>query len=501
MSFFNPGYSPLAKLQNNTDDTEGAALIGYEGRTVRDFLEEMAHLGSFADLQSAIDTVTSDGRRVLIVPFKGTPENITTAIDLENGLQLFGGSYTGSLAENMKYPSASSDVLIMGIEIDCPSGIAIHHNQPNSNDNKTVLSKIKSVGYAFLSNQTSDGSDGYILALNEIYSEDSDAVELNHPDENSRNFITLGNLIKAGPTGASSSSGFAVGIAGTQGHITALNHIRGSRQEALHVEDGQKRGVLIGNTGENLDEHGLLILNAKTTDGDADGVIAVGNHLEHTDPLSKAGTKGMWCVYDVNGNLDRNALVANYLKGFESGFDSGTGSRHLADNNVFEECDEAIRSGSNDVIGVNIAKDCPTLAVVGNHGKVGKIISVTQPTTVFNANHANGGILDGFHAPFLISHTGGTSQNMDLMDIPFLMDGRITARFINGSNMVVYSAHINWDGTTFTESNVVRRHVGSLSSAAFVENAGKLAFRLFSGSAFTNKTVKIDFDGFMYDYT
>ena len=70
MTFFNPGYSPIQVLGDKTDSSKGAALIGYEGKTVRQHLLDLSDsidhekgaslLGSKSPLADAIGRVVSE---------------------------------------------------------------------------------------------------------------------------------------------------------------------------------------------------------------------------------------------------------------------------------------------------------------------------------------------------------------------------------------------------------------------------------------------------------
>jgi hypothetical protein len=430
---------------------------------------------------------------------------ITSLATLPNDKVVALVAVTGANAENVRYAPDGSDTTLIAVDIDCTSGIALHQNQPNSMDQITALSKIKSAGYAFLSNDNSDGSDGYIFALNYAFSENADAVEINHPDENSSHFSTIGNILDAGLSGSSTSSGFGVGVAGTQGHITALNHVRSSRREAYHVEDGQRRGVVIGNTGlTNL--HGVLVLPPKVSDGEAHGPVVVGNHLEEATG-TKTGKYGLYSVNNAAGSIEWPVYAANHLDGFEYGAWAGAGYS-IVNDNVFKDVDYPVSVAKDGhAIGINgVRGQCLSLARMHNRCSVGKLVSETQPTNSIieftgSATEA-GSIMSGFNIIATGEHTGsGSIETVATTTVELnsniLMSGKISIIPTN-SNYSVLICDVVWDGSTLTTSNVVRKGRGSASSTAVIESGGVMCVEMFAGVAVPNLKLNIDFNGFYY---
>lgn len=428
---------------------------------------------------------------------------ITSLATLPNDKVVALVAVTGANAENVRYAPDGSDTTLIAVDIDCTSGIALHQNQPNSMDQITALSKIKSDGYAFLSNNNSDGSDGYILALNYLHSEDADAIELNHPDENSSHFSTIGNIVETGNSLTSGTAGFGVGIAGTQGHITALNHCRLSRNEAYHIEDGQRRGILLGNTG--LTElHGVLVLPPKVSDGEAHGPLVIANHLEESTG-TKTGKYGLYSVVNTDGSIEHAVFLGNHLDGFERGISAGS-KITIADSNVLKDVDYACRvTQGGRLFGTNYVRgECNSFSLSDNRTIAGKFISDTAPTgnviEFVGGSTQCGSILKGFSFPVAGTHTGSGSNEI-VATLPVAMDGNTLLKgrmsiSSNGSNYSVSLLDVSWDGSTLTVDRVTKSN-GGAASTTLVVSSGYLCVQMFSNTSLNNE-ITIDFEGYYY---
>ena len=457
---------------------------------------------NFGGGESGFRKALASGRRVV---GSGIKYILTQLASIQSKTIIENIELGGTNAENLRYGPGSSDSRLIKLNIDCESGIALHQNQPDNRDHITALSKIKSAGYAFLSNDNSDESDGYILALNYIRSENADAVEINHPDENSHHYSTIANILEAGEHGTSSSSGFGVGVAGTQGHITALNHIRESRLEALHVEDGQRRGVLLGNTALTS-KHGVLVLPPKVTDGEAHGPLVSLNHLECIATV-KTGCYGLYSVNNAAGSIEWPVYTSNHLDGFEYGAWMGAGYSILSDN-LFKDSDYPVSVakdgrwfGQNGVRG-----DYLSLYRMHNRCSSGKLISDREPQNniiEFTGNSTEAGSkTSGFYIVATGDHTGsGSIETVSTTKIELnsniLMSGKISLIPTN-SNYSVMICDVVWDGSTLTSSNVIRKGRGSASSTSVIESGGFLAIEMFAGVAVPNIKFQLDFDGVYY---
>lgn len=492
-----------AKVANDTLNGLFIAKAGTDGSTgcwVRDLsgfvTPEMFGGGSAGFIASLASgyTVHSD---------LTTTYDLITSQSLTDNLYLQSVKLTGANAENLKFRSGDNNVKLRDIDIDCSSGIAIHHNA-QSNDATIVTSKIGSTSYAFLSNDGASGSDGLLLALNYIRSDNSDAVELNHPSGGASHQSVLGNIIETDNTATTTSSGFGVGVAGTQGHITALNHVRLSRNESYHYEDEQKRGICLGNTGLT-ENHGVTLYPAASGES-ATGVITQANHItENTG--TKTGKYGAWCIYNANGTLKYNIFNANYLKGFERGLDGGAGVQ-VAAANVFANVDYGIAlSTGGKVFSENlIAGACTSLARLNNKTWCPKLAADTPITgdliNFVGSSGAAGAVLKGFNIPVNGVHTGGsTSMAMCVTPIKLNSETRLHGKICitnTTSNYSVYIADVVWDGTTLTKTNTVNKNGGGMTSCRVELGTGYMEIWAYSNTSISTQFT-IDFDGYYYE--
>jgi hypothetical protein len=420
------------------------------------------------------------------------------ATSLAANKTIIGVAFVGKAAntETLRTTGTATNIKLVGVDLDALGGTAFQQNTADGGDVIVAASRIKSAGsYGFLSNSSSDGTNGVVLIGSVIYSETGDGVELNHPDGNSYNFSTIGNLITGGPTGSGSTSGFGVGIAGTQGHITALNHIKSARNEALHVEDEQTRGILAHNVISSATGEAVRVLFMTG----AEPVILHGNNALHTG--AKTSIYGVRLVSDGNGHLKFNAISGNVMKGFGTGYNQEGSGVQAAGDNVAIDCDRAIQVGGSGIwLGRTYASACTALAYGSNAAIIGKVVSDTNVLTPLLKSGTNmpGPYCKGWLMPFTVVHTGGGgSENFDIATLPSRMCGQITIVAGSGTQGIFYSATVHWDGTTLTLSNVISQHNGAPTSSTLTNNGGALAFRFLSASPLT-LTARADFDGAWY---
>lgn len=471
------------------------------------FVRDYGGTVTYSTIQDAFDG--ADGRVLMHRELTGDP-TVSGVVSLTSGLEVFGGKYhsDNSLAQFFTWPSGtqSDNVSLLATEIETDAGIAVHHNA-RADGTLIALSRITADGYGLLSNSSSDNSTGFVALGNYIYSDKSDAIEWNHPDENSSDFIAIGNVLTASTNGSSVSSGFAVGIAGTQYHVTIGNIVKESRQEAFHVEDGQTGGIIIGNSAHGLQEDGIHILAPASGSGAGDGVIVHGNFLYHEG--LQTGFYGVRCVGDSNGAQDLSLIGGNYVKGFDSGLrfgsviSSSAPQFFIADGNAADDCNVAVDVGKgSSIFGDNISDGCATLFKLNNRAKAGRVFSRSEPTTIVSyagTTSEPGGMCRGFVFPVEITHSASpNSQSFDLFSMADLLSGRLAIYLENGSNFFVYIADISWDGTTLTVTNPVSNNSGTVGSTTVINNSGALAVQFSTTSAITAKDVIVDFDGYYY---
>jgi len=503
-----------ASVQALADLSEagGSALVGYlpagtgaVATTVQAKLrqtvspEDRGAIGNGVAVDTAaVINVLSDTR--LIVSGSNS-KYVVGPISLAADKSIIGSSFIGAVsnAETLRTSASADNLKLIGVDLDALAGIGLHMNTNNCADVLVVGSNIKSMGsYGVLANTAATGTDGVVFIGSAISSDLGDAVELNTNLTDSYNYSTIGCLLTGGPNGSGTTSGFGIGIAGTDGHITIGNHIKSARNEAIHIEDSQRRGVVGFNTARACANEGMRIL-FKTA---AEGVVVSGNSLQHTG--TKTGIAGYRVVNDGNGYLPFNAFQGNYARGFGSGYRMEGVGIQAAGDNVADTCDLALEIQSAGIwLGTTYAKSCTALASGGTRAVIGKVISDTNVLVPLSrtGTASAGAIIKGVNMPFDVAHTGGgTAQQFPIATLPNRLAGRATIVAGSGTQSLFYSAEIVWDGTTVTLSNILTMNTGNPNTVSLINSSGALTLQ-FSSSTAQTWTATFDFDGIWYKQT
>lgn len=402
------------------------------------------------------------------------------------------------LAAFVSIPAAASRVRLVDANVEAPAGTAFNMNEANASNTLILGSRIKGDSYAVLVNSGASGSDGVTIIGSEIESYKADGIEFNTFNEDVYNVSVIGNAIYTGAGSASAASGFAVGVAGTQGHITALNHVRRARNNAFHYEDAQVRGICALNTVQAALFGGVTVQAPAA--GTPEGVSVLGNRIQHSGTTAD-GYAGVWTIGDANGSVAANIISGNYVRDFQYGYRLDGSSFQAGSNNVAHDCDVMVKLGAGAALGTfNGRGTITTLAEVAGLGIVGKVAYQGNPTNVLTRAGAGGpgGIVKGFLVSLNLAHAGaGATQAIDLCTLPTRFAGRVTLIHASGSTGAFYTAEVKWDGTTLTISNALPKHSGTLSGTTLVAAGGKLQVSFASTSAY-NGSAKLDFDGVWY---
>lgn len=425
------------------------------------------------------------------------------AVTLGDNMRLYMGKFKGKQgnAATVNIAAGAGDVKLVGMSINAQGGTAFNHNQAGAKNLLLLGNSISTTGaFGVLSNSKASGSNGAAILGNHVLSETGDAIELNHPLADTGGFTVVGNVLTAGPTGAGSSAGFAVGVAGTQGTTIVGNVVLSSRLEAFHFEDSQRRTVLVANTAAAVLGDGVRVLPPKRTAPDSDGVVIVGNHIQHTG--AKIGFQGVHNVYNPEGAQDLNVITANYVRNFDCGYNLNGGNVQATGINVAEGCNVSVSTTSGVALGTFYSKDTPILFRAGRAAIGGKFVSSTAVTDILvrAATGFPGPYIKGFVVPITAVHAGGGSANIDAFALPSRMGGRITITAGNGTNGIFITAEVDWDGTTLIVTRKLSSINGAVSSPEIVNNAGILTLRLTSSVAFSWPG-RVDFDGVFYRNT
>lgn len=369
--------------------------------------------------------------------------------------------------------------------------------------NGLLNSKITATGYGVLINDTSDGSSKCRIAFNDIYSDTADAVQINNPSRNSKGYMVLGNWLHADANGTSSNSGFAVGIAGIDGHITAFNRSSEAREEAYHLEDTQFMGLQIGNIWDGCLTDGSFIGGQFEGEPESDGLVSIGNRYRHAGFLGSS--VGLYYAFPTsNGYLDMCSGIGNYMDKFGTGISLTSKALSYHSGNVVTNSNTAVKQLLSSVcIGDNIAKNVNTLFDGGGASLIGGVHSKDKPTNVVvNSGAANqiGSAIKRFSWKAPYTHGGASAtEEFDLFASGDMINGQINLMLQNGTSNFVFSAHITWDGTTLTQTNKVNRSYGNIfGTINIVENGGRVVVRVGSAVAVTKGQLIVDFDGFYF---
>lgn len=429
---------------------------------------------------------------------------------------------TGNVAEFITIPASSTQVTLRDVKITAGTGIALHQNLTNSVDTIIYGPRVDSSGFAILSNENSDGSDGFVVLGGVAASSGADAVNFNHPGNatalaTNYNYSAIGMLL--------SSGNFAYSISGTLGWAAIGNHIRTSTLEAFHVEHSQRRGVIGFNTVKAAVANGVQLLPPLTADPAADPVVVMGNSITHTGAPST--TIGINVVNNAQtpGYLVNNSIVGNVLRDFGVGITQAT-STQLVDNNVvilnssagtgLQASRQSYMAGTNAVQefipGTHVAVDVGAASTVGNVIISGLraneyiLPAAVLPTILTHSDgRGTGGKCYGFFFKISGSHAGGGADNINLFQCGAnaRMRGNLSVSLDNNVSGLFYSAAVHWDGTTLTvgstlAENEIEQYAGSFSSGIFNASAGLIRFNFNSTPALSSVTFVVDFSGIFF---
>jgi len=429
---------------------------------------------------------------------------------------------TGNIAEFITIPASSTQVTLRDVKITAGTGIALHQNLTNSVDTIIYGPRVDSGGYAILSNENSDGSDGFVVLGGVAASSTSDAVNFNHPGNatalaTNYNYSAIGMLL--------SSGNFAYSISGTLGWVAIGNHIRTSTLEAFHIEHSQRRGIIGFNTVKAAVANGVQLLPPLTADPAADPVVVMGNSITHTGAPST--TIGINVVNNAQtpGYLISNSIVGNVLRDFGVGITQAT-STQLVDNNVvilnssagtgLQASRQSYMAGTNAVQefipGTHVAVEIGAASTVGsviiNGLRANEYVlpAAVPPTILTHSDgRGTGGKCYGFFFKISGSHAGGGADNINLFQCGAnaRMRGNLSVSMDNNATGLFYSAAVHWDGTTLTvgstlAENEIEQYTGTLSAGIFNASAGLIRFNFNSTPALSGVTFVVDFSGIFF---
>lgn len=233
---------------------------------------------------------------------------------------------------------------------------------------------INAAGFGFLTNSGATGASRIKLRGGYFRSENSDAVELNHPSHDTNDMSVIGTTLETGSVATSTTSGFAVAVAGVRDWVIGFNHIIYSRQRATHIEDTQRGGRIIGNSCAQARSHGIDILQS----GTVNRTVAAGG-LTWTGTAGGAGIMRCVCTTAQTGDL----ADFLYIDGMQ---EAGFGGVHVG-RKIDDFTWEA------DLVDPGAAVATTLTSIIVRQGRAGPVISVgnsyRNTTGRINGNYMN----------------------------------------------------------------------------------------------------------------
>jgi hypothetical protein len=416
----------------------------------------------------------------------------------------------GAHTDQAVYASAGVERLsLRRFKLTSP-GSGVVTNVANLNDITISDSDITAEKYGVLINSGTKTSKGFRIVNSKISANRYDAVSFNNPTaqvgdayDGPREVFVIGNKLSAQNTGTAINSGFSVGIANTREVVIIGNISDISRQEAVHIEDGQENTIVTGNIFRGCVTNGMKLLH--NSDGEEPRPPIVTNNFFIKNDVSLKTDVGIWRVFDVTGSVPAN-FSNNYIKGFDIGFTlDGGNSPANVEGSIVDGCNTALKVGAGvRVLGTLYARNTPALVTAASGAIIERVVSETAMSSVLaytGTANATGATVEKFSS---ISPStaipASTTTNVDLFPLPTRMYGRLTARGGSGTANVILTSEVTWDGTTLTSTDKLNRKAGALTIASFVQNGSNLALSIRSTSALT-MTFRFDFDGMYYQGT
>lgn len=371
---------------------------------------------------------------------------------------------------------------------------AMQMNSNNVNNITLVNSRINSFGYSYLHNdRVADGS----ICSNNYFSAGFDGPNYNHPSVAASNVTNIGNIIDTG--------GFGIAIARVNSYNMIGNIIRSATNTsttvaALHIEDSNTGGVVLGNHAMNCKGQGFSIqvpISAKPVPGPA----TTGFNQYKFTGVSKTGHSGIVCINDANGGVTQMGCIGSVVDGFDTGIVVSDTQNMFVEGTVVNNCNNALFTAKHGRSFGTISGMGNTNLYIGQAGSMsGGFSSLTTPTTVIVKSGGNGpgpAITQDpqLRLPIPVTHTGGSTQQWFTIcpvasGLSFI---GVCKANVEGSNSYYYENSYKWDGTTLSklvDGNMITLGLDvpssvSLSGADFRINGGNLQFGFTSTPAVT----------------
>lgn len=468
-----------------------------------------------------------------LLHLSGYPDASTLG-SVRTSLQTISGPYSAASAVTLQNASISAStaptvtVSVSGVSVKSSSlSNSISYGLEVTGDNivgtvidGNTISAPNNFGVLLNTNGHTGGGQIRVTG-NTITTGPADTVELNCPQSGNLATAFIGsivahNFLSVTNTSGPNSAGFAVGIAAPLYNAILGNVILSSLYECIHIEDSQRGTAVVANVGTGR-FNGVHLLEADSHNSYP--VSVVGNNLSNS--LGTPTATGICAFWDSYGSMSGVPMVGNvlgnYAQGIHVGGVSGTTNVNIitaAYANSFKGCTAGVTSyGASNYgwvrqVGTNIADSLTTLfQSLGHAARYGKVVSGSYPTNfALNAGYGVGmpSMMDGFEVPLSGTPNVNTSAtNIVMFPVPGPCHGRakFQARSTGGpsANWCHISADINWDGTTFTASNVLSRVAGTFTAISMIQSGGKVYAQITASATTVLVGGCIEFDGEWWD--
>lgn len=461
----------------------------------------------FPILQNAVTQAFTNNQPLLIDNARTTTTTNIGAITVMPGSSII--SNIG--IDNPTVAMILSNLNMDGLTINATNqGTALQMNSNGSNNNIVTNCHITGNSYGVLHNDAL--SDGLIFNSNYVDSA-ADAFELNHPTNLGQNVVAVGNVLQS--RSFSASAGFPIGVARISSFVIANNVLKTAANTAIHVEDFNNGGIILGISGLQCQRNGFTIqvpILAKGTPGPmTTGFMSLKNSSGN-----KTGFVGVNCINDGNGGVTQFTSIGNVLDTWDTGIVVSDRQDGLYEGNIIANCNLAqfiIKHGRS--YGIVSCSNTPAL-FQGQAGAIAEgFSSTTAITSVISKSGTNfpGPAISErpqVSIPVAITHTGSGQQTFTVMALPsgskFLAKLKMVIEgFPNG---LFYENLYTWDGTTLTKiygynsagDTLTALGIdapspgGSISGEAFTVSGGNLLFG-FTATATVTQTARFELTG------
>lgn len=443
-----------------------------------------------------------------------SPTPITTFTAITTQSNLIGGNFESSAATSLfRVTTSVTNTNFTLVDMRGSNGNAYEITSSNAKRARVLACRVEAQNTA-IEMATAANLDEAQFALNFILAEDEDGIAVNSVANSTDNIQAIGNSIQAGLLGGG-TKGRAVNIEGTKNYIISMNMVRACELDAVRVRYGQRGGVITSNTGKNINENGIVIVQRENGfDPDTEGTVLMGNNLKH------GGTKTGFYAYKIEPDLidplEGVAVIGNVGVGFDSGYqqddntDDAFSGANIVIGNVFFDCNTGIDIGDNNSLyGDNLIIDTPTMASLGNMSRCGRVMHNKTPTTILDNSQmvafTVGGYMEGFN--FIRSnyaHGGAGAQNFTLFATPTRMSGRLTVicNSVGQDEYFMYSAYVTVGaaGTLSFEADTDITDIGgNVTNIVFADSGTNIVVTVTSTSVIAATTINIDFNGVFYE--